>query len=205
MPRASPRMARSILLADQDRTRWDRARIAEASALLARATASGRVGSFSIQAAIAETHAAAADPGLTDWPTIVGLYDLLVRLDPSAVVRLNRAVAVAMRDGPEAGLTLIDSLLADGELSDYHHARSAQADLLRRLDRRIEAQEAYRQALSRTEQEPERRFLERRHPGARDLRPKRDTLRRCPSQRSNRQIPIRRTQPTQTPGPARAG
>jgi len=151
-----------VLLADQDRTRWDRARITEASALLARAAASGRVGSFSIQAAIAEAHAHALGPDTTDWTTIVALYDLLLRIDASTVVRLNRAVAVAMRDRPEAGLAIIDGILEDGELTDYHLARSARADLLRRLGRRGEAREAYRQALLLTEQEPERRFLERR-------------------------------------------
>jgi len=151
-----------VLLADQDRTRWDRARITEASALLARAAASGRVGSFSIQAAIAEAHAHALGPDTTDWTTIVALYDLLLRIDASTVVRLNRAVAVAMRDRPEAGLAIIDGILEDGKLTDYHLARSARADLLRRLGRRGEAREAYRQALLLTEQEPERRFLERR-------------------------------------------
>ena len=151
-----------VLLVDQDRSSWDRARIAEASALLARAAATGRVGPFSVQAAIAEAHAVASDPAATDWSTIVGLYDLLDTIDPSTVVRLNRAVAVAMRDGPEAGLAIIEGMLASGQLSDFHLARSAQADLLRRLDRRAEAADAYRHALLLTEQEPERQFLERR-------------------------------------------
>jgi RNA polymerase sigma-70 factor (ECF subfamily) len=151
-----------ILLADQDRTRWDRHRIAEGSALLARAVASGRVGSFTLQAAIAEVHASAATPDATDWAHIVGLYDVLTRIDPSGVVLLNRAVAVAMRDGPAAGLALVDALLADDRLADHHLAWSARADLLRRLDRRTEAAAAYRQALLLTVQQPERRFIERR-------------------------------------------
>ena len=149
-----------ILLTDQDRSLWDRARIAEGSEVLARAVALGPAGPFTIQAAIAEIHAVATTPAATDWDGIVGLYDILARIDPSTVVRLNRAVAVAMRDGPDAGLTLINAILASGGLADYHLARSAQADLLRRLGRPTEARDAYQHALRLTTQEPERRFLE---------------------------------------------
>ena len=149
-----------VLLADQDRSAWDAGRIEEASRFLARAVASGTVGPFVLQAAIAEAHTTAAIAAATDWERIVGLYDLLVELDPSPVVALNRAVAVAMRDGPAAGLTLIDRILASGELRDYHLARSAQADLLRRSGRATEARAAYQAALGLTLQDPERRYLE---------------------------------------------
>jgi RNA polymerase sigma-70 factor (ECF subfamily) len=115
-----------------------------------------------LQAAISAVHAEAATPEATDWPQIVGLYDILLRADPSPVVELNRAVAVAMRDGPEAGLGLIDGLLARKELADYHLTHSARADLLRRLGRKAEAIAAYRGALGLARQEPERRFLEKR-------------------------------------------
>jgi RNA polymerase sigma-70 factor, ECF subfamily len=151
-----------ILLADQDRSRWDRARIAEGTALLRRATSSGEIGPYGLQAAIAAAHAEAATAEATDWHRIVGLYDLLAHADPSPVVELNRAVAVAMRDGPAAGLTLIDTLLAGGQLDTYHLAHAARADLLRRLGRPAAARAAYRRALELARQQPERRFLERR-------------------------------------------
>jgi RNA polymerase sigma-70 factor, ECF subfamily len=151
-----------ILLADQDRSRWDRARITEGAALLRRAISSGEVGPYTLQAAIAAAHAEAPTAEATDWDRIVGLYDLLVRADPSPVVELNRAVAVAMRDGPAAGLALVDALLAAGQLGGYHLAHAARADLLRRLGRPDDARAAYRRALDLTRQGPERRFLERR-------------------------------------------
>jgi RNA polymerase sigma-70 factor, ECF subfamily len=151
-----------VLLADQDRSRWDRRRIAEGTALLERAVASGQVGPYALQAAIAAAHAAAPTAAATDWDRIVGLYDLLARADPSPVVELNRAVAVAMRDGPAAGLALIEAILERGQLDGYHLAHAARADLLRRLGRTADARAAYRRALELTRQEPERRFLERR-------------------------------------------
>jgi RNA polymerase sigma-70 factor, ECF subfamily len=151
-----------VLMDDQDRSLWNRAYIAEGSALVERALRSRRFGPYSLQAAIAAVHAEAGDPTATDWEQIVGLYDVLARADPSPVVDLNRAVAVAMRDGPAAGLALIDAILARGELEDYHLAHSARADLLRRLGKSAEARAAYERALSLSRQEPERRFLERR-------------------------------------------
>ena len=151
-----------VLLDAQDRARWNRDQIAEGSMLVGRALGSGRFGPYTLQAAIAAVHAQAADPAATDWRQIVGLYDRLVEMFPSPVVELNRAVAVAMRDGPAAGITLIDAILARGELTDYHLAHSARADLSRRLGKTKEAREAYERALALTQQEPERRFLERR-------------------------------------------
>ncbi len=151
-----------ILLDDQDRSLWNREQIAAGSALVERALAMRRLGPYAIQAAIAAVHANAATASSTDWPQIVGLYDILVRADPSAVVELNRAAAVAMRDGPLAGLTIIDAILARGDLTDYLHAHSARADLCRRLGRMAEARASYQRALGLTRQEPERRFLERR-------------------------------------------
>ena len=151
-----------ILLGDQDRSRWDRDRIAEGSALVERALTLRRLGPYTLQAAIAAVHAEAAAEASTDWRQIVGLYDILVRADPAPVVELNRAAAVAMRDGPLAGLTLIDGILARGDLTDYLHAHSARADLCRRLGRLEEARASYQRALGLTRQEPERRFLERR-------------------------------------------
>lgn len=121
-----------------------------------------RVGPYAIQAAIAATHAEASEPATTDWAQIVGLYDALVKIEPSSVIELNRAVALAMRDGPEAGLALIDALLADGTLQTYRLAHAARADLCRRLGRTEEAGAAYAAALALTRQAPERRFLERR-------------------------------------------
>jgi RNA polymerase sigma-70 factor (ECF subfamily) len=130
--------------------------------LVMRAFRSKSIGSYTLQAAIAAVHAQAPNAGETDWPEIAGLYDLLLRTNPTPVVELNRAVAIAMRDGPEAGLALIDAILERGELSDYHLAHSARADLCRRLGRIGQAEAAYRQALNLVRQEPERRFLERR-------------------------------------------
>jgi len=151
-----------ILLGDQDRSLWSRDQIIEGLALVERALSSRRFGPYTLQAAIAAVHAEATDAAATDWSQIVGLYDVLERAAPSPVVDLNRAVAVAMRDGPSAGLALIDAILARGDLADYHLAHSARADLCRRLGRRAEARASYERALALTRQEPERRFLERR-------------------------------------------
>ncbi len=151
-----------VLLGDQDRSLWSRDLITEGSALVQQALSSRRFGPYTLQAAIAAVHAAAASAEATDWAQIVGLYDVLLRAEPSPVVELNRAAAVAMRDGPLAGLTLIDAILARGDLADYHLAHSARADLCRRLGRTAEARAAYERALQLTQQEPERRFLERR-------------------------------------------
>jgi RNA polymerase sigma-70 factor, ECF subfamily len=151
-----------ILLDEQDRSLWDGALIAEGTALVERALRSRRFGPYTLQAAIAAVHAEAPAAEQTDWPQIAGLYDVLMRTAPSPVVALNRAVAVAMRDGPEAGLALVDALLAGGKLRDYHLAHAARADLFRRLGRAEEARASYRRALQLTQQEPERRFIERR-------------------------------------------
>ena len=149
-----------VLLDNQDRSRWDRAMIGEGKALVERALGSRGFGPYTLQAAIAALHADAATAEQTDWSEIVGLYDVLLRADPSPVVELNRAAAVAMRDGPEAGLGLMDAILARGDLADYGLAHSARAELCRRLGRRAEAIEAYELALGLTRQEPQRRFLE---------------------------------------------
>src|SRR6266498_4858913 len=151
-----------VLLEDQDRSRWDRGQIAEGQALVERALSSRRFGPYTLQAAIAAVHAEAPNVAATGWAQIVGLYDMLAQAVPSPVVELNRAVAVAMRHGPEAGLALIDALLARGELADYHLAHAARADMCRRLGRTADARAAYERALALTRQEPERRFLERR-------------------------------------------
>ena len=151
-----------VLLDDQDRSLWDRAQITEGVALVRHALASRRFGPYTLQAAIAAVHAEAPTAAATDWTQIVGLYDVLLRADPSPVIELNRAVALAMRDGPLAGLVLIDALLARGELAEYRFARSARADLCRRLGRTVEARASYERALELTRQETERRFLERR-------------------------------------------
>ena len=151
-----------ILLEDQDRSLWNRAQIAEGAVLVQRALSSRRIGPYTLQAAIAAVHAQAPTAAGTDWAQIVGLYDVLARAEPSPVVELNRAAAVAMRDGPLAGLALIDAILARGELEGYHLAHSARADLCRRLGRTAEARRSYQRALSLTRQEPERRFLVRR-------------------------------------------
>ncbi len=149
-----------ILLDDQDRSLWNREQIGEGLALVERALRSRRIGPFSLQAAIAAVHAEAPTAAATDWTQIAGLYDVLLRADPSPIVELNRAVAIAMRDGPAAGLKLIDALLARGDLADYSLAHSARADLCRRLGRADDAREAYGKALSLTKLGPERRFLE---------------------------------------------
>jgi len=151
-----------ILLEDQDRALWNREQIGAGITLVEQALASRRFGPYTLQAAIAAVHAEAADAAATDWVQIAALYEVLLRVEPSPVVELNRAVAVAMRDGPEAGLTLIDALLARGELADYRLAHAARADLCRRLGRTAEARAAYERALALTRQEPEQRFLERR-------------------------------------------
>ena len=151
-----------ILLDDQDRSLWNQDQIAQGLALVERALAGNQVGPYTIQAAIAAVHASASNAGATDSGQIVALYDLLARAEPSPVVELNRSVAVAMRDGPAAGLGLIDAILERGDLSDYHLAHAARADLCRRLGQIAEARAAYERALTLTEQEPERRFLERR-------------------------------------------
>ena len=157
-----------ILLDQQDRSRWNQELIAEGSALVEQALASRRFGPYTLQAAIAAVHAEAARAADTDWAQIVGLYDVLLRVEPSPVVELNRAAAVAMRDGPEAGLALIDAILVRGDLEEYHLAHSARAELCRRLGRVEEARASYHRALELTRQEPERRFLERRVAELRD-------------------------------------
>ena len=151
-----------VLLDAQDRSLWNRALIAEGVELLQRALATQSFGGYTLQAAIASVHAAATTAAATNWGEIVGWYDVLLRLEPTPVVELNRAVAVAMRDGPAAGLTLVDELLERGELADYHLAHAARADLCRRLGRSADARAAYERALELTQLEPERRFLERR-------------------------------------------
>ncbi len=151
-----------VLLEDQDRSLWNRDLIAEGSALVERALSSRRFGPYTLQAAIAAVHAETPNAAATDWAQIVGLYDVLTRVEPSPVVELNHAVAVAMRDGPKAGLALIDAILARGDLGKYHLAHAARADLCRRLGRTAEARASYERALALTQQEPERRFLERR-------------------------------------------
>jgi RNA polymerase sigma-70 factor (ECF subfamily) len=151
-----------ILLDEQDRTLWSLDKIAEGKRLVERALSTPGFGPYTLQAAIAAVHADTPSANATDWARIVALYDLLLRAEPSPVIELNRAVAVAMRDGPEAGVALIDAILARGELTAYHLAYSAQADLYRRLGKTAEARKAYRRALELARQEPERRFLERR-------------------------------------------
>jgi RNA polymerase sigma-70 factor (ECF subfamily) len=151
-----------ILLEDQDRSLWNQSQITEGVSLVQRALSTGQVGPYTIQAAIAAVHAQASSPAATDWAQIVQLYDMLLQAHPSPVIELNRAVAVAMRDGPITGLALIDAILAPGELENYHLAHAARADLCRRLGRTSEARAAYERALSLAQQEPERRFLEKR-------------------------------------------
>jgi RNA polymerase sigma-70 factor (ECF subfamily) len=151
-----------VLLDEQDRSRWNREMIAEGGGLVERAMRSRQFGPYTLQAAIAAIHAEAQTAAETDWAEIVGLYDVLMRAEASPVIELNRAAAVAMRDGAESGLRLIDDLLARGELADYHLAHSARADLCRRLGRRAEATESYERALGLSKQEPERRFIMRR-------------------------------------------
>ena len=151
-----------ILLEDQDRSLWNRAYIAEGLALVQQSLSSRRFGPYTLQAAIAAVHAEAPTASATKWGQIVGLYDLLARVAPSPVIELNRAVAMAMRDGPAAGLELIDAILARGELANYHLVHSARADLCRRLGKAADARAAYERALALTHQAPERRFIERR-------------------------------------------
>jgi RNA polymerase sigma-70 factor (ECF subfamily) len=151
-----------VLLEEQDRTRWNRALIVEGRALVDRAFAAGEVGSYAIQAAIAAEHARAANIERTDWARIASLYDLLLSADPSPVVELNRAAAIAERDGPATGLALIDAILARGALADYHPAHAARAELCRRLGKTEEARAAYDKAIALVRQEPLRAFLERR-------------------------------------------
>jgi len=151
-----------VLLAEQDRALWNREQIAEGSALVARALRSGRAGPYALQAAVAAVHANAARADSTDWHEIVGLYDMLLAVEPSPVVELNRAAAVAMRDGPGAGLVLIDAILGRGDLLDYHLAHAARADMCRRLGAAADARRSYERAIALVRQEPERRFLERR-------------------------------------------
>jgi RNA polymerase sigma-70 factor (ECF subfamily) len=151
-----------ILLDDQDRRKWDRKLIAEGVALVERALASRRFGPYSLQAAISAVHAEAPDAASTDWAQIVALYDVLERLDPSPVIALNRAVALAMRDGAAAGLSVIEEILRKGDLQEYHLAHAARADLCRRLGRDADARVSYERALALARQEPERRFLMRR-------------------------------------------
>jgi len=149
-----------ILLEDQNRQLWNEEQIAEGLDLVARALAGGRPDSYTLQAAIAAIHAQATAADQTDWRQIVALYDLLLRADPSPIVELNRAVAIAMRDGPAAGLASIDQILSRGDLEDYHLAYAARAELCRRVGKLAEAKAAYEKALSLARQEPERRFLE---------------------------------------------
>jgi RNA polymerase sigma-70 factor (ECF subfamily) len=151
-----------VLLEDQDRRLWNRELIAEGAALVERSLSSRRFGPYSLQAAIAAVHTEAPTFGATDWSQIIGLYDVLSRYDPSPVIELNRAVAVAMRDGPAAGLAVVEKLLKGGALADYHLAHAARADLYRRLGRKAEARTSYEQALALARQEPEQRFLQKR-------------------------------------------
>jgi RNA polymerase sigma-70 factor (ECF subfamily) len=151
-----------ILLENQDRALWNREQIAEGLALVEKALESRRFGAYTLQAAIAAVHAEAESTAATDWRQIVALYDQLARIQPSPVVYLNRAVAIAMRDGPEAGLRQIDAVLEHGDLANYYLAHSARADMCRRLGRTAEARSSYEKALALTQQEPERQFLQAR-------------------------------------------
>jgi len=151
-----------ILLENQDRSLWNQEQIAEGLALVEKALKSRRFGPYTLQAAIAAVHAEAASAAATDWRQIVALYDQLARIQPSPVVQLNRAVAIAMCDGPAAGLTHIDALLEHGELANYYLAHSARAELYRRLGRTAEARASYEKALALTQQDPERQFLQER-------------------------------------------
>jgi RNA polymerase sigma-70 factor (ECF subfamily) len=151
-----------VLLNEQDRSLWNRDQITEGSALVEQALAGRRAGPYALQAALAAVHANAPSTGATDWDEIVGLYDVLMRVEPSPVVELNRAVAVAMRDGPEAGLAVIDAILDRGDLDDYHLAHAARADLCRRRGRISQARASNERAIALARQAPERQFLERR-------------------------------------------
>jgi RNA polymerase sigma-70 factor, ECF subfamily len=151
-----------ILLEDQDRSLWNQSQIAEGITLVKRSLSSSQVGSYTLQAAIAAVHSEASIAAATDWAQIVALYDVLIQAEPTPIVELNRAVAVAMRDGFLAGLQQIDDILARGDLADYHLAHAARADFCRRLGRVDDARAAYQQALTLVKQEPERRFLQKR-------------------------------------------
>ena len=151
-----------IPLEEQDRSQWNREQIEEGARLVRQAFETRRTGPYALQAAIAALHAEAPSSAATDWAEIVGLYDVLLRMEPSAVIALNRAAAIAMRDDPERGLELIDAILARGDLQDYHLAHAARADLFRRLGRKAEARSAYERALELTVEEPERRLIARR-------------------------------------------
>ena len=151
-----------VLLDDQDRRLWNRAQMQDGAALVERAVSSHRVGPYALQAAIAAVHTEATRAADTDWRQIVGLYDVLARIEPSPVIELNRAAAIAMLDGPDAGLRLIDAILDRGDLTDYHFAYSAKGELCRRLGRHDEARAAYTRALALVRQAPERRFLKKR-------------------------------------------
>jgi RNA polymerase sigma-70 factor, ECF subfamily len=151
-----------IVLEDQDRSLWNREQIVEGARLVEQTLTTGRYGPYAVQAAISAVHAEAPSPEATDWAQIVGLYDVLLRMSPSPVVELNRAVAVAMRDGYEMGLAVIDAIFRRGDLREYRFAHAARADLCRRLGRQDEARASYERALALTRQAPERRFLERR-------------------------------------------
>jgi RNA polymerase sigma-70 factor (ECF subfamily) len=163
--RRTARTSRSgdvVLLEDQDRSLWNKEQIAEGSRLVEQALSGRAAGSYTIQAAIAALHAEAAKPQDTDWTEIAALYDVLLRLDPSPVIELNRAVAIAMRDGPQAGLDLIEGILARGELTEYRFAHATRGELYRRIGKVMESRRAFQRALELTKQDPERRFLERR-------------------------------------------
>jgi RNA polymerase sigma-70 factor (ECF subfamily) len=151
-----------VLLEHQDRSLWNQTYIKEGIALVERALSKKRIGPYTLQAAIAAVHAEAPSAEETDWAQIGALYDLLLRAEPSPIIELNRAVAVAMRDGPAKGLELLDALLERGELAQYHLAHAARADLCRRLGKTLDARTSYQRALALTKQEPERRFLEKR-------------------------------------------
>jgi len=151
-----------VLLEDQDRSLWNRQQINEGLSLVSGSLGSRRVGPYALQAAIAAVHAQAPSSAETDWAQIAGLYDVLLQIEASPIIELNRAVAIAMRDGPDAGLRLVDAILSRGELTDYHLAHAARGDLCRRLGRREDARAAYERALGLARQEPERRFLSRR-------------------------------------------
>ena len=151
-----------ILLEDQDRSCWNPAMIRDGQELVERSLSSRQFGSYTIQAAIAAVHSSATATTDTDWVEIVALYDVLMQAEPSPIVRLNRAVAVAMRDGPAAGLVLVDQILFEGNLVDYHLAHAARADFCRRLGNQAEARAAYQRSLQLAKQDPERRFLEKR-------------------------------------------
>jgi RNA polymerase sigma-70 factor (ECF subfamily) len=148
-----------VLLAEQDRSKWDRAEISQAEAFLGRALAAGPMGRYACEASIAQIHAAASRPEETDWAKIVRLYDTLLQIEPSPIIEINRAAAIAMRDGPAAGLALMNDVMARGELSDYRFAHAARADMYRRLGQIEQAKSAYAHALALTQQEAERRYI----------------------------------------------